>query len=88
MRPGTNGATSWLAASSAHVPGGGDHNLLLAGNRLLCFLGPLLVDRRVGIRSLCTLFPLVHYGLTALHALLGDQPGRPWCFEESAFIQA
>lgn len=21
MRPGTNGASSWLAASSAHVPG-------------------------------------------------------------------
>lgn len=38
--------------------GGGDHSLLLAGNRLLCFLGPLLVDRRIGIRSLCTLFPL------------------------------
>lgn len=30
----------------------------------------------------------VHYGLAALHAVFGDQSGRPWSFEESTLIQA
>lgn len=68
-------------------PGGDDDNLFLAGHRLLCFLGPLLMERRVGIRSLCTLFPFVHYGVAALCAVFGNQPGRPWGLEELALIR-
>ncbi|XP_073392120.1 uncharacterized protein [Physcomitrium patens] len=69
MQRGTNGALSWLAASSSLVP------------------GPLLMERRVGIRSLCTLFPFVHYGVAALCAVFGNQPGRPWGLEELALIR-
>lgn len=56
--------------------------------------GLVFSTRRSCVKLLCRVPDVeflqlaVHYGLTALHALLGDQPGRPWCFEESAFIQA
>jgi hypothetical protein len=155
MRPSTNGASSWLAASSAHVPGqslldsstntsffffvggGGPtakltlcnalHSLgqsiqvvaitiyFLLATAFYVFLAPFLWIGALESAAFALYSPLVshfflpsffffflahrallswsisfavHYGLAALHALFGDQSGRPWSFEESALIQA